>query len=105
MVEAKAPTYTENGNVEYYISSDGDYYVKFQANVGSTLIPPKTLHDAKLNNMANGKKNYLIYEGRLAPRDSTVVSIVLYIDYEPLDNKFQDKSFIGTIRLYYVSDN
>lgn len=86
-------------------SPEGDYYVKFQANVGSTLIPPKTLHDAKLNNMANGKKNYLIYEGRLAPRDSTVVSIVLYIDYEPLDNKFQDKSFIGTIRLYYVSDN
>ena len=86
-------------------SPDGDYYVKFQANVGSTLIPATTLHEARITDMANGKKNYLIYEGRLAPRDSTTVSIILYIDYEPLDNKFQNKSFIGTIRLLYVSDD
>ena len=102
----------ETSNYEHYeetaitkFSPEGDHYVRLQATVGSTIIPATALNNIKIDIASSQNNNYLIYEGKLGAQASTAVTVILYIDYEPLDNKFQDKTFRGTIRLYYVSDD
>lgn len=79
------------------------YYVKYQATFGNEIIPATRLSDKKdtENTSAN---SYIIYEGTLGAKSNLKANIILYIDYEPLDNSFQNKAFIGTIKLYYIED-
>lgn len=79
------------------------YYVRFQATFGNTLIPATRLSDTK-EERADGTNSYVIYEGTLGAKSKMKANIILYIDYEPLDNSFQNKAFIGTIKLYYIPD-
>ena len=79
------------------------YYVKYRATFGNDMIPAGRLSDTKDNTIKN-KNVYVVYEGVLGAHQSLSTSIILYIDYEPLDNSFQNKAFIGTIKLYYLED-
>lgn len=79
------------------------YYVRFQATFGNTLIPATRLSDTKIET-SDGTNAYVIYEGTLSAKTSLKANIILYFDYEPLDNSFQNKAFIGTIKLYYLPD-
>lgn len=79
------------------------HYVRFQATFGNTLIPATRLSDTK-EATSDGTNSYVIYEGVLGAKSKMKVNIILYIDYAPLDNSFQNKAFIGTIKLYYIPD-
>lgn len=79
------------------------YYVNYRATFGNTITPATRLSDVKDTNDTD-KNTYVIYEGILGAKSELRVSVVLYIDYEPLDNSFQNKAFIGTIKLYYLED-
>jgi len=82
---------------------EGAYYVRFQATFGNELIPATRLSDVKAET-SDGTNSYIIYEGKLGAKSNLKANIILYFDYEPLDNSFQNKAFIGTIRLYYVPE-
>lgn len=79
------------------------YYVNYRATFGNTITSATRLSDVKDTNDTD-KNTYVIYEGILGAKSELRVSVVLYIDYEPLDNSFQNKAFIGTIKLYYLED-
>ena len=79
------------------------YYVNYRATFGNTITSATRLSDVKDKNDKD-KNTYVIYEGILGAKSELRVSVVLYIDYEPLDNSFQNKAFIGTIKLYYLED-
>ena len=74
-------------------------FVKFQATVGNNYVPATTLID---NNWIDeeGRANYIIYDGIILPKQTLEVAILLYVNYAPLDNSYQNKGFIGTIRVY-----
>ena len=74
-------------------------FVKFQATVGNTYIPASTLTKNTWID-SEGKTNYIIYEGTIKAKETKQVALMLYVDYAPLDNSYQNKGFIGTIRVY-----
>ena len=79
------------------------YYVNYRATFGNTITDSTRLSDVR-DKTDTDKNTYVIYEGILGAKSELRVSVVLYIDYEPLDNSFQNKAFIGTIKLYYLED-
>ncbi len=79
------------------------YYVNYRATFGNTITDATRLSDVR-DKTDTDKNTYVIYEGILGAKSELRVSVVLYIDYEPLDNSFQNKAFIGTIKLYYLED-
>lgn len=74
-------------------------YVKFQATVGDTLVGPNSLNNKTWTD-ENGKVNYIIYDGAINAKQTLEVSVNLYVDYASLSNAQQDKTFIGTIKVY-----
>jgi len=80
------------------------YYIRYQATLGNTIIPATRLSDKKID-AGNGTNTYVIYEGTLGAKATVKVNVILYVDYAPLDNSFQNKAFIGTIKLYYVEED
>lgn len=74
-------------------------FVKFQATVGDTYISARTLTQNTWID-EEGKTNYVIYEGPIKAKETQQVALALYVDYAPLDNSYQNKGFIGTIRVY-----
>ena len=74
-------------------------FVKFQATVGNNYVPATTLTDNTWID-EEGRENYIIYDGIILPKQTLEVAILLYVDYAPLDNSYQNKGFIGTIRVY-----
>lgn len=69
-------------------------FVKFQATVGDRHIPATTLTQ---NTWID---EYIIYEGTIGAKETYQVALSLYVNYAPLDNSYQNKGFIGTIRIY-----
>lgn len=78
-------------------------FVKFQATVGDMYVPETTLTKNTWRDSDN-RVNYIIYEGILEAKSTTQVALSLYVDYAPLDNSYQNKGFIGTIRIYVDED-
>ena len=74
-------------------------YVKFQATVGDRYIPATTLTENTWKD-SEGKINYIIYEGTIGAKSTQEVALSLYVNYAQLDNSYQNKGFIGTIRIY-----
>lgn len=74
-------------------------FVKFQATVGSDVVGPKILND-KLWTDENGKETYVIFDGSIKAKSTLEVALSLYVDYAELNNNYQDKTFIGTIKVY-----
>lgn len=74
-------------------------FVKFQATVGDSYIPATTLTQNTWID-EDGRTNYIIYDGTIRAKETQEVAISLYVDYAPLDNSYQNKGFIGTIRVY-----
>ena len=74
-------------------------FVKFQATVGDSYIPATTLTQNTWID-EEGRTNYIIYDGTIKAKETQQVAISLYVDYAPLDNSYQNKGFIGTIRVY-----
>lgn len=74
-------------------------YVKFQATIGDKYIPATTLTENTWKD-SEGKINYIIYEGTIGAKETQEVALSLYVNYAPLDNSYQNKGFIGTIRIY-----
>jgi len=74
-------------------------FVKFQATIGDNYIPATTLTKNTWID-EEGKTNYIIYEGTINAKETNEVALALYVDYEPLTNEYQNKGFIGTIRIY-----
>ena len=79
-------------------------FVKFQATVGDSYIPATTLTNNTWIDQ-EGKTNYVIYEGTINAKETQKVALALYVDYAPLTNEYQNKGFIGTIRIYVDEDS
>lgn len=84
---------------KYNTSRLDPQFVKFQATVEDTLVPVTKLNQNTIND-ENGKVNYLIYDGEIGAKAVIQVAISLYVDYSNLDNSYQNKGFIGTIKVY-----
>lgn len=79
-------------------------FVKFQATVGDHYIPATTLTQNTWID-EDGKTNYIIYDGTINAKETKEIALALYVDYAPLDNSYQNKGFIGTIRVYVEEDS
>ena len=79
-------------------------FVKFQAVIGGEYVAPTSL-DSNVWNDSDGSVNYVIYDGVVRARSTVSVNLSLYVDYAPLDNSYQDKGFIGTIKVYLIADD
>ena len=84
---------------KYNASRLSPNYVKFQATVGDSFVGPNMLDNNTWTD-ENGKVNYVIYDGSIRAKSSLEVSVNLYVDYAILSNREQDKTFIGTIKVY-----
>ena len=74
-------------------------FVKFQATIGDIYVPAtKLTQNTWVDN--DGRINYIIYDGTIKAKETVQVALSLYVDYAPLDNSYQNKGFIGTIRIY-----
>lgn len=78
-------------------------FVKFQATVGDNYIPATTLTQNTWID-ESGTTNYIIYDGTLPAKSTQTVALALYVDYSELDNSYQNKGFIGTIKVYVEDD-
>ena len=74
-------------------------FVKFQATVGDEYVSARKLTSNVWTN-SQGKKNYVIYDGRLGAKSSVTVALSLYVDYAELSNFYQNTGFVGTINVY-----
>lgn len=84
---------------KYNASRLSPNYVKFQATVGDSFVGPNMLDNNTWKD-ENGKVNYVIYDGFIKAKTTLEVSVNLYVDYAMLSNAQQDKTFIGTIKVY-----
>ena len=85
--------------LKYNVDRLPPQYVKFQATVGDDYVQATTLtQNTWLDE--NNRTNYIIYDGIIKPKETLEVAILLYVDYAPLDNSFQNTGFLGTIRIY-----
>lgn len=79
-------------------------FVKFQAVIGGDYVASTKL----TNNIwidSDGSVNYVIYDGEVKAKSTVDVNLLLNVDYAPLDNSYQDKGFIGTIKVYLITDD
>ena len=74
-------------------------YVKYQATIGDNLVGPAMLNDNTWSD-ENGKVNYVIYDGVVPAKSELDVTVTLYLDYSILYNSEQDKTFMGTVKVY-----
>lgn len=74
-------------------------FVLFQATIGTSYVPRTSLTNHTWVD-SDGNTNYVIYEGNVNASDSVLVKLSLYVDYANLDNRYQNKGFIGTIKVY-----
>lgn len=74
-------------------------FVKFQATIGDNLVSAQKLTTNTWKD-ENGKINYVIYDGAINAKSTLEVALSLYVDYAELDNSYQNKAFIGTIKVY-----
>ena len=79
-------------------------FVKFQAVIGGNYISSTRL-DSNTWIDSDGKVNYVIYDGTVKAKSTIDVNLSLYVDYAELDNSYQDKGFIGTIKVYLVTSD
>lgn len=77
-------------------------YVKFQATVGDNFVAATNLNNKTWTD-ENRKVNYVIYDGSIGAKSTQEVALTLYVDYAILNNSEQDKTFIGTIKVYVNS--
>lgn len=93
-------TIQEVDNYRKYNTSRLDpQFVLFQATIGTSYVPRTSLTDHTWVD-SDGNINYVIYEGNVNASDSVLVKLSLYVDYANLDNRYQNKGFIGTIKVY-----
>lgn len=74
-------------------------FVKFQATIGDDYVPASKLTDNTWVD-SNNVTSYVIYDGTIEAKDSVNVALSLYVDYSELDNSYQNKGFISTIKVY-----
>lgn len=77
-------------------------FVMFQAVIGGDYIAPTKL-DNNVWTDSDGSVNYVIFDGTVNAKSSMSIDLSLYIDYAELDNSYQDKWFIGTIKVYLIT--
>ncbi len=88
-----------NNYAKYNTSRLAPKFVKFQATVGDNYISATQL-DKNSWIDSDGVTNYIIYEGTIEASSRNRVALALYVDYANLDNSYQNKGFIGTIKIY-----
>ena len=88
-----------NNYAKYNTSRLAPKFVKFQATIGDNYIPA-TQVDKNSWVDSDGVTNYIIYEGTIEASSRNKVALALYVDYANLDNSYQNKGFIGTIKIY-----
>ena len=79
-------------------------FVKFQATIGDNYIPATKLTSNQWRD-EDGVLNFIIYDGTIDAKSSVTVALSLYVDYAELDNSYQNKGFIGTIKLYVEEES
>lgn len=84
---------------KYNTSRLNPRFVKFQATIGDSYIGATSLTNNTWVN-SNGTTNYVIYDGTIKAKSTIQVALSLYVDYAMLDNSYQNKGFIGTIKIY-----
>ena len=88
-----------NNYRKYNTSRLAPKFVKFQATIGDNYIPATQLDQNSWVD-SDGVTNYIIYEGTIEASSRNKVALALYVDYANLDNSYQNKGFIGTIKIY-----
>lgn len=88
---------------KYNTSRLDPQFVKFQSTIGDSYIPATKLTENTWID-EEGTTNYIIYDGTINAKSSVQVAISLYVDYKELDNSYQNKGFIGTIKIYVEDD-
>lgn len=86
-------------------------YVNFiatiQGDIVADFVPETPLAQKEDKNKwtdEDGRTQYIIYEGTINAKETLEVALKLLVNYEPLDNTWQDTGFIGTIRIYVEDD-
>ena len=93
-----------NNYSNYNTSRLDPRFVKFQAVIGGDYVSPTRL-DSNIWNDSDGSVNYVIYDGDVKAKSTVSVGLSLYVDYAELDNSYQSKGFIGTIKVYLITDD
>ena len=88
-----------NNYRKYNTSRLAPKFVKFQATIGDNYIPATQLDQNSWVD-SDGVTNYIIYDGTIEASSRNRVALALYVDYANLDNSYQNKGFIGTIKIY-----
>ena len=91
-----------NDYSKYNTSRLDTRFVNFQAVIDGNYISSTRL-DSNTWDDSDGKVNYVIYDGTIKAKSTVDVNLSLYVDYAELDNSYQDKGFIGTIKVYLVT--
>lgn len=84
---------------KYKIARLDPKFVKFQATIGDNFVSATKLTSEPWTD-ENNNINYVIFDGTIGAKATLEVALTLYVDYEPLDNSYQNKAFIGTIKVY-----
>ena len=79
-------------------------FVNFQATLKSDRYEDTYISSRKLTDNTwideEGRTNYVIYEGTINAGELKEVALNLSVDYYSIDNRYQNKGFVGTIRIY-----
>ncbi len=84
---------------KYNISRLDPKFVKFKATVKDSPITTSVLNSNVWED-SDGNVNYIIYDGEIEASSTVKVAISLFVDYSLLDNRYQNKAFVGTIKVY-----
>ncbi len=94
VIEKSNRTTLDTAYIKYQLSTKDDY-------VNPTFLNEKEWTKDKISkNLSIKGTNYILYEGKIAPRDETSIKLMLWTDYETIPNSMQDKYFYGTIKVY-----
>lgn len=82
-------------------------YIYYKLSVNKDIKPSYLLNnniwqigDTLDENTKIEKNTYILYEGEVKQMDTDYFKLGLWVDYETIGNDMQDKSFIGTIKVY-----
>ena len=81
--------------VYYKLSVNNDIKPSYLLNNNMWKIESTLQDNKKIEN-----NTYILYEGEVKQLDTDYFKLGLWVDYEKIGNDMQDKSFIGTIKVY-----
>lgn len=75
-------------------------YIYYKLNINGKVKESKLLNTNIWNDEQIKNNTYILYEGELEASKVDNFTLGLWVDYETIPNSMQNKSFIGTIKVY-----